>query len=364
MKSIKIKLVHQNRDKKQKLLMIFDALESISKSYLPIRLEELKSKIYKPSKEHYAYYRNKYPDINSGVVSSHIRQLDSIIRSYIVWCKKRHKLVTFPENVKINIPLRNDMFHFEYNKTSKNFNAWLKFLRIYFPINLCKYHIEVLKNMESISDSSIMKDQKGNLCLRLCFETKDIPVKSKKSLGIDLGIAQPIACSDGKFFGSGDYIRHKKLELSKHRAAQASKSEEITAKQSRWTNDLNHKLSRQLVDYCSLHKIGVLSMEDLKGSHLSNRKFRRYNWAFKDLINKVKYKAECAGLKVISVDPRYTSQTCSSCGQKSGDNRVSQSLFLCSHCGLKANADINAAKNICHLSVANGSTVNQTIGKA
>ena len=364
MKSIKIKLNQSNPVKSQKLFDIFKILASVSKEYLPLRQKELETKVYKPFKDHYRYFRTKYPNINSGILQSHLRQQDSMIKSVISWCKKKHKLVNFPEEPRVSIPLRNDMFHFEYNKTTKTFEAWLRFLKTYYPLSLCEYHKNVLSNFESISDSSIVKDKHGNLCLRLCFKTKKVVLDSTKSLGIDLGIVKPIVCSDGHTIGSGGYIKHKKLEFGKKRARHQKLKDTITQKQFRWTDDVNHKLSRELVGYCLSQGIGVLGLEKLEGSHLSNRKFRRYTWAFKDLINKVVYKAWDAGLKVVSVDPRYTSQTCNACGQKSRDNRQTQSDFICCYCNHKANADINAAKNIYNLTVADGLNVNSTMGKA
>jgi IS605 OrfB family transposase len=164
--------------------------------------------------------------------------------------------------------------------------------------------------------------------------------------------------------GSGKYIKHKKLEFGKKRARHQKLKDQITQKQFRWTNDVNHKLSRELVDYCLQQDISVLGLEALKGSQLSNRKFRKYTWAFKDLLSKIIYKAQNAGLKVVSVDPRFTSQRCNICGQKSGDNRQTQSDFMCRYCNHKANADINAAKNIYNLTVVDGLNMNPSIGKA
>jgi IS605 OrfB family transposase len=364
MKSIKIPLKHSNPAKLQKLLGILEVLALVSKEYLPLRQKELETKVYKPFKDHYKYFRTKYPNINSGVLQSHLRQQDSMIKSVISWCKQKHKLVNFPEEPKVSIPLRNDMFHFEYNQTTKTFEAWLKFLRTSFPLKLCEYHKKALANFEDVSDSSMVKDKYGNLCLRLCFKTKKVAIDSIKTLGIDLGIVKPIVCSDGHMIGSGGYIKHKKLEFGKKRARHQKLKDAITQKQFRWTDDVNHKLSRELVNYCLSQGIGVLGLEKLEGSQLSNRKFRKYTWAFKDLINKVVYKAWDAGLKVVSVDPRYTSQTCNSCGQKDKTNRQTQSDFMCCYCNHKANADINAAKNIYNLTVADGLNVNPTIGKA
>jgi putative transposase len=52
------------------------------------------------------------------------------------------------------------------------------------------------------------------------------------------------------------------------------------------------------------------------------------------------------GITIIKVNAAYTSQECSSCGHIEKANRKSQSRFVCMCCGFRANADVNAAKNI------------------
>lgn len=363
MKSIKIKLNHQNQSKQDKIQSIFSTLEELTPIYLQDKLSQLEAKNYQSakSKEVYAKYRTLYPNINSGILQAYLIKLDQIVKSYIAWCKKKHKLVTFPKNIKTFIPLRNDMFRFEWNKETKIFNAWLKFLRTYFPLKLCKYHLKALVDFESISDSSIIKHN-NELYLRLVFKTKEKELNTSNTLGIDIGIVKPIVCSDGKQFGSGKFIKHKKLEFGKKRAKNQSKKENILRKQSNWTNDLNHKLSKELIDYCLLQNINVLGLEALKGGHLANKRFRRYTWAFKDLLSKITYKARDAGLKVVEVDPKYTSQRCNACRTISKENRQSQSFYRCSKCLNTANADLNAAKNILDLTVQNGLNVNLGTG--
>ena len=51
-------------------------------------------------------------------------------------------------------------------------------------------------------------------------------------------------------------------------------------------------------------------------------------------------------MTVKKVPPHYTSQTCSCCGCKDRQNRISQSKYKCLKCGHSDNADINAAENI------------------
>lgn len=363
MKSLKIKLNNLNDGKYQLLSDIMTQMESVSEDYLKLRLIELETKSYLPFKQHYSNMRLKYPELNSGMLQYRLRNVDKMLKSYIAWCKKKHKLVRYPEDVKVEIPLRNDMFRFEYSKNSQEFNGWLKTLKIFFPLNLCEYHLKCLKKATNFCDSSIIKDSKGQLYLRLVFETIQDQHQGSKSLGVDLGIAKPIVCSDGKQIGNGNLIKHKKIEFGKKRSRSQNLKEEITNKQSRWTGDMNHKLSSELIDHCISKGVNVLVLEKLKGGHLANKKFRNFTWAFKDLISKIEYKAQNEGIKVISVNPAYTSQTCSACGSKSKDNRKSQSLYECNSCGFRGNADVNASKNILNLSIQNGLSMNPTIGK-
>ena len=46
------------------------------------------------------------------------------------------------------------------------------------------------------------------------------------------------------------------------------------------------------------------------------------------------------------VNPKNTSRECSDCGDVSKENRKTQELFLCVHCGHTANADVNASQII------------------
>jgi transposase len=50
--------------------------------------------------------------------------------------------------------------------------------------------------------------------------------------------------------------------------------------------------------------------------------------------------------RVEKVDPAYTSQWCSACGQVDRKSRQSQAVFQCTACGYACNADVNAARNI------------------
>jgi putative transposase len=75
-----------------------------------------------------------------------------------------------------------------------------------------------------------------------------------------------------------------------------------------------------------------------------NRSISDSGWG--QLLTFLAYKAEDAGRQVIAVDPRHTSQRCSSCGHVAKENRVSRATFRCVACGHHDHADLNAACNI------------------
>ncbi|HEY6286441.1 MAG TPA: RNA-guided endonuclease TnpB family protein, partial [Ktedonobacteraceae bacterium] len=77
-----------------------------------------------------------------------------------------------------------------------------------------------------------------------------------------------------------------------------------------------------------------------------DNKRRLHSWSFAQLYSFVEYKAQARGVRVVKIDPRHTSQTCSKCGYQARNNRRSQSVFHCRSCGYQLNADLNAARNI------------------
>jgi putative transposase len=60
----------------------------------------------------------------------------------------------------------------------------------------------------------------------------------------------------------------------------------------------------------------------------------------------IDYKCARHGGRAVFINPAYTSQTCAACGHIAKENRLTQAVFVCVHCGHQANADVNAAQNI------------------
>lgn len=177
-------------------------------------------------------------------------------------------------------------------------------------------------------------------------------------LGVDLGIVRlaTVVTPDGVKVWNGLPVRHRRerfaavrRRLQRHRRTDRVKAQ--GGHERRWMQDLNHKLSRELVDLARVYPNAVIAFEQLDGIRDRVRGSKKFNrmmssWTFRDLVDKVRYKAEAAGVGVLFVDPRKTSLTCHRCGHATRSNRASQALFRCVNCGWSGNADRNAATNI------------------
>jgi len=96
------------------------------------------------------------------------------------------------------------------------------------------------------------------------------------------------------------------------------------------------ELAREFSDY--IHVFEDLNKEVMYNrSKKHNRSIALHNW--RRIVEVLKYK-----VKVIEVDPKFTTKTCSRCG--SLDTIIRNGTVICKECGLKINRQLNAAINI------------------
>ena len=117
----------------------------------------------------------------------------------------------------------------------------------------------------------------------------------------------------------------------------------LSKKHARRSTLQNHIVSKAVVDYALSHSRAI-ALEKLDGVVSKGSKIKSYStknqWGFAQLGSFVKYKARLAGVPVVEVDPAYTSQTCSRCGDI---YKTSTKKFVCLSCGHKDHRDSNAA---------------------
>jgi IS605 OrfB family transposase len=111
--------------------------------------------------------------------------------------------------------------------------------------------------------------------------------------------------------------------------------------------DFLHKLSRMYVNEYDIICVGDLDVKGLKekgSSKGTHRNIHDASWSkFRFMLS---YTAQSAGRKLIAVDPRNTSQRCSSCGSVVKKKKLSDRGHDCPYCGFSSERDYNAAMNI------------------
>ena len=208
-----------------------------------------------------------------------------------------------------------------------------------------------------IGSSDLCLDKKGKFWLHITVNSQEEIVEPTGNVvGVDLGVCRPAVTSTKKFLGRRWWreVEARTFRIKRALQAKGTKSakkhlKKISSRLERFRRDCDHVLSKQLIQ--SVKKGDTIALEDLTDirTRMKVRKAtmrRLHSWSFARLQFFLAYKALMAGVFVVYVDPRYTSQKCSVCGHTAKANRRSQSQFKCVECGFSLNADLNAARNI------------------
>lgn len=202
------------------------------------------------------------------------------------------------------------------------------------------------------------------------FQTVDVPEEDiedvEEFVGCDFGLTDIVVTSDGvkhSADGLNKYREHRQKVRSsiQRKGTRGSKKllKRLSGKERTTANLVNHTISKSIVKSAKEQGKGI-SIEDLTNirftSKRRNKKFRTKlgKWNFSDLRAKLEYKALLNGVKLVVVNPAYSSQTCHSC--KHIGKRTNK-VFKCTNtnCNVGSiDSDYNASKVISLL----GRTVN------
>ncbi|ACK73014.1 transposase, IS1341 family [Gloeothece citriformis PCC 7424] len=235
-----------------------------------------------------------------------------------------------------------------------------------FELLIGNYHRGMLKGTNPTS-ATLVKRKNGDYYIHINLD-KPVPepIKTDDVIGVDLGRTDIAVTSEGDSW-SGKQITDLRNHYAKMRAILQRKAtkgtrttrgrcrqllKRLSGHEKRFQSWLNHCISRKLVDNAVANKKAI-AIEDLTGiRERTNKKSRSKkdkrlgnNWAFYQLREYLTYKCLLAGVKLILVNPAYTSLTCHKCfviGDRNGKK------FTCSSCGTM-DSDWNGSKNIAAL---------------
>ncbi|MEU3167921.1 transposase [Streptosporangium sp. NPDC006930] len=223
---------------------------------------------------------------------------------------------------------------------------------------------------EGVKSYRVTRDRAGRWHVAFAAIPEPVPAPgSGEVVGVDRGVVVSAALSTGELLNAPtlrdtEKKRLLKLQRKLARAQRGSNRRgkvkaaiaELKAREADRRKDWVEKTSTDLA-----RRFDVIAVEDLKIINMTrsakgtleapgrnvrqkaglNRGVLAAGWG--QLVARLEQKAPG---RVQKIDPRYTSRTCDTCKHLARESRESQALFLCVACGHRANADVNAAKNV------------------
>jgi putative transposase len=189
-------------------------------------------------------------------------------------------------------------------------------------------------------------------------EPESLP-ETGKSIGLDVGLKSFVVDTDGNSVENPRFAEKSadKLAKAQRKLSRAEKGsnnrlkikeriEKIHARVNHQRDDLLHKLSRLYVnnyDNICVEDLEVKGLKEKGHNKGMHRNIHDASWS--KFFFMLSYKAESAGRKLIKVDPRNTTQRCSSCGSIV-KKELSDRVHECPYCGFSCDRDYNASRNI------------------
>ncbi len=175
-------------------------------------------------------------------------------------------------------------------------------------------------------------------------------------IGIDVGLESYAVLSNGEFIDNPRHIlkAEKKLKLLQRRLSRKKKGS-ANRRKARFTlskqhikvanqrTDFLHKLSHRIAKSYSFIVVENLNVKSMLNNHWMAKSISDASWS--NFIRCLEYKAVTSGSKLVKVNPRNTSKTCSKCGTIV-EMPLSKREFLCPKCGFVCHRDLNASINI------------------
>lgn len=368
LRAIKIRL-YPNKEQEQTLNKVLGCYRFVYNHMLALKQKEYnENKVSLGLKELSKYFfgtlRNdeQYPwlkEQNTQVMQQSIRQMLTAYDNFF----KQHK--GFP---KYKSKKDNQSALFTTNAISRTNTFETRHISLTTPLKNLKFRCSELyfkrlqKYNKNIRRATLSKTKSGNFFLSVLIEMEDAEVKkfgrTDKKVGIDLGVKDFVITSDGEVFENKHFFtkQEKKIKKLQRQLSKKQKGSNNRNKQRIRLAKAFEKMTNKKENY--IHSVvnellkynDVVFMEDLnvsgmvKNHHLARAINEVGFFRFKQVLVD---KANNNDKKVIFVDRFYpSSKTCSVCGYKKQDLKLSDRSWTCPVCGTKHDRDINAALNI------------------
>ena len=249
-------------------------------------------------------------------------------------------------------------------RSKKRSLGWIPFKAAYIrlqddTVTYCGYRFRLWlsRPVEGvIKAGSFTQDARGRWYVNVQCEVPDAtqPV-ADLDLGIDLGLTNQIACSDGVIYSRENLARaHEEALAMAQRADKKKRAKAIQARIANTRADWTHKATTAIARRAKLIVIG-----DVSSAKLIKTPFAKstLDAAWHSVRFQLTYKANRLAGVCVSSREMFSSVTCSDCLHRTGPSGLSAlgvREWVCSSCGSRHERDVNAARNILALRTGRG----------
>ena len=347
---------------------VVSVLEAYAVSVGLFQVMSTHSKETKPEKILF-HYRSTYPKApqpTSGMTRAHL----------IRYHKKGERRASLPGvSAKLNLAVCDTYFA---PKVSREDNDPLSIIvQVKTPsYGLTKIYLRLPENTERFSNGKVCRptirlNSKGQVVFDLAIEHETGERQTKRFVGVDLGKVEPFVATvinpKDKYRSSPYHASYKrrlsslvKAEKKRHELAShlhkradlcdshnrvhharvlRTEANRVGAKATRLKHEISQCIASQVVEIADQNNAHVslenLSWLDAKGGR----------WPHAEIQSRIESTAKRYGLKVVKVNAKDTSRTCSHCGGKVSNNSKTR-VGSCTSCGFKLNRDVSASREI------------------
>ena len=286
--------------------------------------------------------------VHSQILQQALKDLCQALKNFFS-ARKRKKVVGFPQFKKKG---KRDSFRYPQSITCSNGKFFLP------KIGWVGYYDS--RPIEGTIKQATIKKKGGHWYICVLCEVPYTPspeLRTGKTVGIDLGLKNLAALSDGTVVENPKYLNKalNKLEKEQRSLSRKKKGSNNWKKQckkvakvhihvSNARNDFLHKQSTTIVKNHDIIVVENLSISGMIQNRRLSRAIADAGWA--RFVSFLKYKADWFGKSLIQID-RFmpSSKQCSSC-KGIQDMPLCVRRYVCTVCGLDMDRDLNASINI------------------
>lgn len=197
-----------------------------------------------------------------------------------------------------------------------------------------------------VRHGAFSQDATGRWYLSVVCEVENDRNGGIGEIGVDLGLKDLAACSDGVVVENPRHVHKHAERLAKaQRAGRKKLACAIHRKVTNARRDHLHKVSAAIVRENSLIVVGDVSSSKLAKTRMAKSVLDAGWYEFKRML---RYKSALRRGAFVEVDERWSTRTCSDCGVIGGPKGLEGlgvRRWIC-ECGAHHDRDVNAARNI------------------